>query len=114
MKKSLLVLAALIALGTLPAEAKSKAPATPVPAPVASEATDGILLCGLLVVPAKCTLTERVIGGVLFGAVIGAVAGSIYTTTAGAQTVAQSIQSGAFIGAGIGGLTGATVKVVGK
>jgi hypothetical protein len=109
MKKILITAAALLALAAVPAEAKSKAPAKAAPAPVANEATDGFLICGLLVVPARCTMTERVVGGVVFGAALGAVVGSVYTTVAGASTVAQSIQNAALIGAGVGGLGGAAI-----
>ncbi|MBM3637355.1 MAG: hypothetical protein FJX04_09895 [Alphaproteobacteria bacterium] len=74
-----------------------------------NDATDGILLCGLLVVPARCTMTERIVGGVVFGAVIGAAVGSVYTTVGSANVVGQSIGNGALIGAGVGGLGGAAL-----
>ncbi len=109
MKKILIAATALLALAAVPAEAKSKAPAKAVPAPVVNDSTDGFLVCGLLVVPARCTMTERVVGGVVFGAALGAVVGSVYTTAAGAQTVMQSIQNAALIGAGVGGLGGAAL-----
>ena len=75
MKKILIAATALLALAIAPVEAKTKAPAKAAPAPVVNDATDGFLLCGLLVVPARCTMTERVIGGVVFGAAIGAAVG---------------------------------------
>ena len=109
MKKILIAATALLALAVAPAEAKTKAPSPAAPTPVVNDATDGILLCGLLIVPARCTMTERIVGGVFFGAAIGAAVGSVYTTVAGAQTVAQSIQNAAFIGAGAGGLGGAAI-----
>jgi len=109
MKKILIAATALLALAIAPVEAKTKAPAKVAPVPAVNNATDGFLLCGLLVVPARCTMTERVVGGVVFGAVIGAAIGSVYTTAAGAQTVAQSIQNAALIGAGVGGLGGAAI-----
>ena len=109
MKKILIAATAILALAAAPVEAKTKAPAKPAPAPVVNETTDGILLCGLLVVPARCTMTERVVGGIVFGAAIGAAVGSMYTTAAGAQTVAQSIQNATLIGAGVGGLGGAAI-----
>jgi len=109
MKKILIATTALLALAIAPVEAKTKAPAKAAPTPVVNDSTDGILLCGLLVVPARCTMTERIVGGVVFGAAIGAAVGSVYTTVAGAQTVAQSIQNAALIGAGVGGLGGAAL-----
>ena len=121
MKKIALTLAAIATLAALPANAKemkTKAPKkaiAPVTAP--APASDGILVCGLWVVPAHCSTQDRVIGSLIDGTVIGVAAGYAAVwggaSIAGSTTVAATVQNGALIGAGVGAV-GAAVAVASK
>jgi hypothetical protein len=122
MKKIALAVAALATLAALPAQAtnvKAKAPKKPVAAAAAAPApaSDGILVCGLWVVPAHCSTQDRVIGSLIDGTVIGVAAGYAAVwggaSVAGSATVAETVQNSALIGAGVGAL-GAAAAVATK
>jgi len=112
MKKIALILAALVSLAALPAQATNMTKKAPKKsAAMMAPASDGFLVCGLWVVPAHCSTQDRVIGSILDGAAIGVAAGYVAAWTgasiAGGATVAETVQNGALIGTGVGVLGGA-------
>jgi hypothetical protein len=119
MKKILIAVAAVAALAAVPAEAKVKAApkAAPVAAPVA-QANDNILVCGLFFVPAKCSVQDRILGGIIDGALIGAgvgaAIGSTGTTILSSTSVSGAVANGAALGAGVGAVTFGAAGAVAK
>lgn len=122
MKKIALALAAVATLAALPANATNvKAKAAPkkavAAAPAPAPASDGILVCGLWVVPAHCSTQDRMVGSLVDWTVIGVAAGYAAVwggaSVAGSTTVAATVENSALIGAGIGAV-GAAAAVATK
>lgn len=112
MRKIAILTAALVSLAALPAQATNVIKKVPKKsAAMMAPSSDGILVCGLWIVPAHCSTQDRVIGSILDGAAIGISAGYIAAWTgasiAGGATVAETVQNGALIGTGVGIIGGA-------